>query len=73
VHPLDGAKLLNAFLDSPKYQKLRTTLEVNGPTILLGIIILDFVSPVPLLGSVFTAVLGGFLGILGLDQIPGLV
>jgi hypothetical protein len=40
--------------------------------ILLGVIILDFVSPVPLLGSLFSAVLGGIVRVSGLDEIPGL-
>lgn len=72
IHPLDGAKLINAIFDAPKYQRMRMFLEVNGPMILLGVIILDFVSPVPLLGSLFSTVLGGIVRVSGLDQIPGL-
>jgi Zn-dependent protease len=53
VPPLDGSKLLAALLDHPKYRNFLHALETKGPTILLIVILLDVLSPVPLLGAIF--------------------
>lgn len=68
VHPLDGAKLADALLDAPKYRHIRIFLETRGPTILLFIIIFDFVSPRPILGSIFGAAIGWLFSVSGLTR-----
>lgn len=68
VHPLDGAKLADVLLDAPKYRNVRLFLETRGPTILFFIIILDFVSPVPILGSILGGAVGWLFSIVGLSR-----
>lgn len=53
VPPLDGSKLLNALLDSPKYMEIRRFLELRGQTILLIIIGIDLLTPFSILGGIF--------------------
>jgi Zn-dependent protease len=53
VPPLDGSKLLSALLDAPKYRRFLFMLETRGPVILLVIVMIDLLSPVSVLGSIF--------------------
>jgi Zn-dependent protease len=69
IPPLDGSKLLHAVLDKPKYNHLRFFLETRGPFLLLIIILLDFSSPVSVIGSVFGLVLKGIFSLAGLTYV----
>ena len=73
VHPLDGAKLLNAILDHPRYRRLLFFLETRGPVILLVIVLLDYVSPVPILGTIFGLGLYAAFSIFGLQHLLGVI
>ncbi|HCC22325.1 hypothetical protein A2480_02085 [Candidatus Uhrbacteria bacterium RIFOXYC2_FULL_47_19] len=53
VPPLDGSKLLHALLDAPQYRNLLITLETRGPLILMGLVLVDFILPVSILGRIF--------------------
>ena len=53
IPPLDGAALLETFLSAPRWRNLLNILESKGPMILILLIVLDSMSPVPLLGSLF--------------------
>lgn len=57
IPPLDGSKFLFALMSAPKYDHARRMLEVRGPMILLGLIILDNFLGI----HVLSAVLGGVL------------
>jgi Zn-dependent protease len=65
VAPLDGSRLVSAILDAPKYRQARMFLETRGPLILLAIIAVDFFTRVSILGTVFSAVIGGFYWVFG--------
>lgn len=52
--PLDGGAFLEVLLHKPRWQQLRFFLESKGPTILIGLIVLDAISPAPILGSLFS-------------------
>lgn len=45
IHPLDGSKLFFALFDHPKYTQLRNFVAIRGPQILLGLIIISFLTP----------------------------
>lgn len=45
VPPLDGSKVLDAALAHSNAHKARAWLEINGPKILLGLVIVSLVSP----------------------------
>lgn len=66
VPPLDGSKLLNALLDAPKYRRFLFMLETRGPLILLVIIMLDLLSPVSILGSLFGGAINFVFSLAGL-------
>ncbi|MFA6604305.1 MAG: site-2 protease family protein [Patescibacteria group bacterium] len=66
VPPLDGAALMEALLAAPKYHNILRFLETRGPTILFILIILDWLSPVSIIGSVFTAIIRGYFSLAGL-------
>lgn len=53
VPPLDGSKLMHALLDDPKYRNFLITMETRGPMILMVLILVDFMLPVSILGTVF--------------------
>lgn len=55
VPPLDGSKLMHALLDAPKYRNFLVTMETRGPMILMILILVDFMLPVSVLGTVFGA------------------
>ena len=44
VHPLDGSKLLDALLVKPEQQRLRRAIEVYGPQVLFGLIIISLLT-----------------------------
>lgn len=69
VPPLDGSKLLAALLDHPKYRNFLHALETKGPTILLIVILLDVISPVPILGAIFGRAIGIAFSLAGIQQV----
>jgi Zn-dependent protease len=54
IPPLDGSKFLLSALASPKYYKTRFILETRGPIILLAFIILDNLSGLNILSTIFS-------------------
>jgi len=60
IPPLDGSKILFAFLSDVKYANFKQTLEHQGPMILLLIIIMDSVLNLNILSGLFY----GFLDII---------
>lgn len=54
IPPLDGSKFLLSALTAPKYYRIRFLLETRGPLILLAFIILDNLSGLNLLSTVFS-------------------
>jgi len=66
VPPLDGSKLLYSYLSSPKYAGLKIRLETQGPYILLGILLLNWVTNGLILSPIFTGTFYLFQ-ILGLE------
>jgi Zn-dependent protease len=54
VPPLDGSKILYSYLSSPKYARLKMRLEIQGPYILLGLLILNWVTDGLILSPIFT-------------------
>jgi len=51
VPPLDGSKILFAFLDENKYANIKRFLDEKGPTLLLVFVILDNFSGLNILGG----------------------
>jgi len=66
VPPLDGSKLLHALLDAPQYRSLLITLETRGPLILMGLILIDFILPVSILGRIFNTAVSAVFRLGGL-------
>ncbi len=64
--PLDGSRLLEALLDSPKYRDTLIFLERQGPMLLFMLIIADSFLPSSVLGRFFNAAIGAFFGLAGL-------
>jgi Zn-dependent protease len=58
IPPLDGSKLLFALIPD-RYAQLRNTLAVQGPIILLFLVIFDSLSPVSIFGTIFNFFLSG--------------
>jgi Zn-dependent protease len=58
IPPLDGSKFLLSALTAPEHYKIRFLLETRGPLILLAFIILDNLSGLNLLSSVFSFAIG---------------
>lgn len=54
IPPLDGSKFLLSALTAPEHYKARFILETRGPLILLAFIILDSLSGLNLLSTVFS-------------------
>lgn len=73
VPPLDGSKLLHSLLDHPKYAHTLAMLEARGPMILMFIILLDYASPTPLLGGIFSSVLGFVFRLAGMEGLLALM
>lgn len=57
IPPLDGSKVLFAILPA-EYDNFKMTLQRQGPMLLIGLIILDRILPVSILGGLFGAVIG---------------
>lgn len=68
VPPLDGSKLLYAYLSSPKYSSLKIRLETQGPYILLGILLLNWVTNGLILSPIFSGTFYLFQ-LLGLESL----
>lgn len=66
VPPLDGSKLLHALWDAPQHRSKLVWLETRGPILLMGIILIDFMLPVSILGSVFSTAIGTVFALGGL-------
>jgi Zn-dependent protease len=69
VPPLDGSKLLQALLDSPKYRHILFFLETRGPMILLFLILLDYLSPRSFLGAIFNGAIAFVFSLAGLERL----
>lgn len=67
IPPLDGSKILYAYLSSPKYNQLKMKLERQGPYLLLGLLILNWVTNGAILSPIFTGTFYIFK-LLGLEQ-----
>jgi Zn-dependent protease len=67
VPPLDGSKLLHALLSGPQWDRLRYTLETQGPFILLALILLDQFSGFGFFSHLLTFFGGAFFRLFGLD------
>lgn len=63
IPPLDGSKVLFAFLSSPKYQNARYFLETRGPIILITIIVLDGFLNLGILSSLFGRIINFVYGL----------
>lgn len=56
IPPLDGSKVLFTVLDNPKYDDLRRRLEVQGPIILIGLLIVDNLFGLGIFSALFNTV-----------------
>jgi len=54
VPPLDGSKFLLSALAAPEHYKTRFFLETRGPLLLLGLILLDSLSGLNILSTIFS-------------------
>lgn len=68
IPPLDGSQLLGVLLDSPQHRNIRLFLETRGPMILFLLIMLDYFSPSPVLGKLFSFVINGVFSVAGLGS-----
>lgn len=66
VPPLDGSRLMEVFLDSPKYRNTLMFLETRGPIVIFLLILLDSMAPVSVIGTIFNAAVSGFFSLAGL-------
>ena len=57
IPPLDGSKVLLAFLSSPRYEALRFTLETRGPLFLILLIFLDRFTGISIFDNLFQGAL----------------
>jgi Zn-dependent protease len=57
IPPLDGSKLLFAFLQSEKYQNIVYFLETRGPMLLLFLLILDNIIGINIFGGFFQGII----------------
>ncbi|MBU0648737.1 site-2 protease family protein [Patescibacteria group bacterium] len=53
IPPLDGSKILYAILSHPKYNNLKLRLELQGTYVLLGLLILNWVTNGLILSPIF--------------------
>ncbi len=56
VPPLDGSKLLLAFLSGKRHERVRIFLQTRGPLLLLGLIVADLVLGISVFGWLFSFV-----------------
>jgi Zn-dependent protease len=66
VPPLDGSKLLHAFLSAPKYRNKLIWLETRGPLVLLLIIFGDYLLGLHILSRIFTTAVNTVFALGGL-------
>lgn len=52
IPPLDGSKLLFALIPS-RYEHIKQMIMINGPMILISLLIIDSLSPVSIFGGLF--------------------
>ena len=57
IPPLDGSKILFSIMADVKYARFREFLEQRGPFILLGVIILDNILELNILGRFFLSII----------------
>lgn len=69
VPPLDGSKVLFAFLSGPQWNRLRYTLETQGPIFLIVLILLDQFSGFGIFSSILEFFGNGFFQLMGLGNI----
>ncbi|KKR08518.1 MAG: hypothetical protein UT32_C0001G0038 [Parcubacteria group bacterium GW2011_GWC2_39_14] len=62
--PLDGSKILFAFLSGPKYYAFRQLLETQGPFFLMLLLIFDNFLNINIFGSIFSVVINFVYSIL---------
>lgn len=67
IPPLDGSQALFALLSAPKWNRLRFTLQTQGPMILLFLIILDSIGSVGFFSAIFGAANSFFFGLFGIQ------
>lgn len=65
IPPLDGSRLFLEIFAAPRYAHARHFLETRGPYLLLFLVLLDFISPYPVFGSLLNGVLDHVYRILG--------
>lgn len=73
VPPLDGSKLLAALLDKPQHRHILIFMETRGPMILLILIMLDFMSPGSVFGTIFSGALSIVFSVAGMQSLAGLI
>jgi len=73
VPPLDGSKLLAVVLDKPQHRHILVFMETKGPMILMILILLDFMSPGSVLGSIFSGALSAVFSVAGMGDLAGLI
>jgi len=56
IPPLDGSKVLFTVLDDPKYNDFKKRLEVQGPVILIGLLIVDNLFNIGIFSALFNTV-----------------
>lgn len=69
IPPLDGSKVLFAFLSGPKWDRLRFTLETQGPFILIVFILADGFLGVGLFSAILRFFGNAFFRLMGLDLV----
>ncbi|MFA5133430.1 MAG: site-2 protease family protein [Patescibacteria group bacterium] len=57
IPPLDGSKLLFTVLENPKYDRIKMRLQVQGPLILIGLILLDSLFGLGFFSSLFRGII----------------
>ena len=65
IPPLDGSALLKAFLIAPRWKSMLFFLESKGSMLLILLIVIDSMSPVSILGSLFNLARTGFFTLWG--------
>jgi len=58
IPPLDGSKLLFALLDDSKYDNLKMKLQIQGPIILIGLLLIDNLFNFGLFSTLFRSIIG---------------
>lgn len=69
IPPLDGSKVLFAFLQGPQWNRLRFTLETQGSFILIILIILDQVMGIGFFSAILRFFGNGFFQLMGLGPV----